>query len=517
MRRLLLAWVVAGIVIGVIARPAGACSCAGILDVRATVAEVDAAFVGTLTAVGPGPRRGLSFYTFEVEQVVKGSLPGEVRVESSSSGASCGLEVLQGEPVGLLLGGQPGAWASNLCWQIEPERLLLALEPLPHPDGTDPPAFVVGGSFGAARLVLLDASGRTLAYGRGGGDTLMVSVCPGGDLAVELVQDGVRSPYLVAVRDLATMAVVRETKVTGDLVGARGTPGLDVGGVSCRDARAQEILAVVTEWPQGSGRTHLLAVGGTDPRHLVEVDAQWARFAADRVLLDHGPHAATVTALSELDLGSLEVRRIGRLPAATWQATPSPDGTMIAGVIVPEEPAPTKVFVMEAGTSPGQAMTVPVEPGSYGEIRWLDDGTFAYFPRWSSDEIVRVYDAALRLVGTVHGWSARPVVDGPFAFGMQGFSLVFAPVPGGPVTEVRDLEPLGDPEPVALVGEGAAERVAAALERSPQPQRASGAGAAVREDAATASLPWVVGTAAATVLGAAAALAVLRRLRRRSA
>ncbi len=104
-------------------RPAWACSCAP-LDAKQTLRETDGAFVGELVArKDPAgfPRGGLdtSVFTFRVTESFKGDVGERVQVESASDGAACGLEVTQGERVGLFLTNEQNQWTSNLCHQVE--------------------------------------------------------------------------------------------------------------------------------------------------------------------------------------------------------------------------------------------------------------------------------------------------------------------------------------------------------------------------------------------------------------
>ena len=167
--------------------PARACSCA-LPDPRETLARGDGAFVGTLVS-----RRQVDQHAvllFSVERALKGSIGGTVEVSTASNGAACGLEAPVGTRVGLVLERRGGAWHGYLCWQFAPEELLAAALPLPPPNGRGPVALIVGGEFGDVRLMALDARGRTLAYGRGGGRAGLVSVCPGKLRLAELAYTG---------------------------------------------------------------------------------------------------------------------------------------------------------------------------------------------------------------------------------------------------------------------------------------------------------------------------------------
>jgi hypothetical protein len=126
-RSLLLLSVVAG-TLALGTKPAWACSCAP-LNVRQTLAEVDGAFVGELVArqdpvmLGPVVGPGTSVFTFRVNRSFKGDLGEFLEVESASQGEACGLEVKEGDRIGLFLEKETDRWTSNLCLQVAPRAL----------------------------------------------------------------------------------------------------------------------------------------------------------------------------------------------------------------------------------------------------------------------------------------------------------------------------------------------------------------------------------------------------------
>jgi hypothetical protein len=124
-------------------RPAWACSCVPV-NARQTLAEADGAFVGELVArkdsMGfPMGGSDTSVFTFRVTESFKGDLGELVDVESSSYGASCGLEVTQGDRVGLFLTNEQNRWTSNLCHQVELRVLQRAAKSLGTGDAAAPP------------------------------------------------------------------------------------------------------------------------------------------------------------------------------------------------------------------------------------------------------------------------------------------------------------------------------------------------------------------------------------------
>jgi hypothetical protein len=201
--------------------------------VLALLAQSDGAFVGTLVSRRPASPRGAGpissadpdIFTFQVDEMLKGELGREVEVWSAMSGASCGLEVRIGQEIGLFLSRDGDRWRSVLCWQVSPAALRETLRPLPAPDGRGPVRYLVGGQFSGARLRALDARGRTLGYGRGGGAAELVSVCPRGRRSAEVVAGMTQR---VAVRDIRTLTNLREVPVA---------KGVRVTELFCRDGQ----------------------------------------------------------------------------------------------------------------------------------------------------------------------------------------------------------------------------------------------------------------------------------------
>jgi hypothetical protein len=136
------------VVAGLVAFPedAAACSCAGGVDPRVVLREADAAFVGTVIERRESHRDPDDAVwssgdpvtlVFRVEESVKGDLGTLVEVETSFSGASCGIEPPVGERLGLFLYAlDSGGWTSGLCSEIEPAALLEAAGPNPAPTGS---------------------------------------------------------------------------------------------------------------------------------------------------------------------------------------------------------------------------------------------------------------------------------------------------------------------------------------------------------------------------------------------
>jgi hypothetical protein len=103
---------------------ASACSCIQWGKPRAELARANGAFVGFFLSRRPLRPPGTTtssldpyVYTFRVERRLKGTFGKRVEVLSPRDGASCGLEVVRGQRVGLLLRRVKGRWESNLCSQ----------------------------------------------------------------------------------------------------------------------------------------------------------------------------------------------------------------------------------------------------------------------------------------------------------------------------------------------------------------------------------------------------------------
>jgi len=98
-----------------------ACSCAPV-DLARDLPRADGAFIGTL--LEREDRVATSTLLFRVEQVYKGDIANRVEVETARDGATCGIEVPDGERIGLLLERDGGVWRSSLCSQVDPAAFL---------------------------------------------------------------------------------------------------------------------------------------------------------------------------------------------------------------------------------------------------------------------------------------------------------------------------------------------------------------------------------------------------------
>jgi hypothetical protein len=402
------------------AGPAHACSCAGV-DPRPALARADGAFIGRfvekIAPANPSSSAAAAVYVFRLHEAVKGRFGSTVRVISALSGASCGLEVRRGQTIGLLLERRDGAWHSSLCQQVDPARLRAAGRPLPPPNGRGPAAVLVGGRYGTARSLALDARGRTLGYGRGPGKVASFGVCPGSRLAVELVS-GRRAH--VAVRALPRMRLV-----------ARRPLGLSGGGsfepaVSCRSRGASEIAVFVTRpFRRGVG-SRLLILRGRTRRTVWSGTALFGRIGVRDAYLAAGRRGDR---LVRVDLATGRATTMARVRPTVGGVFLRPDGRAVALV------SRTRVTVVPSRGGMTRARAVPC---CGARVVWLARGRMAVLP---TGALPRILDARLRPVGGLRDWFVSLAVARAgrlLGVGWDG-RLLSAPDTGGRTRVVRFL------------------------------------------------------------------------------
>jgi hypothetical protein len=425
--------VLAAVVLGLAAlaygvEPAAACSCA-LGDGRTRLARADASFVGTFVEKREPAEIESSaddaVYVFRVERTVKGSLPTTVEVVSPVSGASCGLEVSPGDRIGLLLRRDGSIWRAGLCDQIGPSELLAAARPLPTPNGSGPLAFLVGGKLGDVRTLGLDNRGRTLAYGRGRGETFLLSTCPRSRRVVEYASGfTVNNARFVAVRDLRTFRIVRERRYRPQANGF-------VSAIACLSADGSRVAIFETaEVPTASAR---VVVGG---RAIWRGRAQAVAFTNGAAYLAAGVRG---TSLLRLTLDTGRVQRLAALPANTTSLRVG-SGGKVAGVMYSApsgRDAPPSRVVLFDPRARVRVRTAPLAQANVsGDLGWWR-GRLVFLPDWGADA-ARVYDSRLRIVSRFRGWIAgESLVLGGRAYGLSRGELVTAALPRGPVRLVR--------------------------------------------------------------------------------
>jgi hypothetical protein len=404
--------------------PGRACSCA-LPDARAALAQADGAFVGKL--VGRRDEGQRAILTFSVERRLKGSIGSTVEVVTAANSAACGLELSSGTRVGLVLDRRGGAWNGHLCWQFDPEELLTAASPLPAPNGRGPVALVVGGEFGDVRLIALDARGRTLAYGRGGGRAGLVSVCPGRQHLAELAYGG-RGTTLV-IRRTATLRVVRRERV--DLPGGRYAQRL-----GCHDPSGASVV-VFARGPLGDSpaKSALYRLRAGRTAAIWHGAAFDAAFAPPSAYLSAGSRG---TKLVRVDLVTGRSRELARIPIGATSLTVNRTGTLLAGTNAVVDRSAHVVRVDLRGRR--AKVTTARLPSSEGlaQVFWLRGGRLLFVPTYGS--AARVLDDSLRTRSSFRwrAMSAAVVADRLFGTDLS-LSLYRADLPSGPQRIARRL------------------------------------------------------------------------------
>ncbi|MEZ5098594.1 MAG: hypothetical protein R3C15_02045 [Thermoleophilia bacterium] len=400
-----------------------ACSCA-VADPIEMLERYPAAFVGTAIArveMGSGAR-----WTFRVEEAVLGQVGEQVEVVDD---AACPLELSLGERTGLFLRGAPGAWTSGLCYQVAAEALLAAAEGLPAVTGVGPPALLVGGAFGEARLVALDARGETVAYGRGEGQVIALDVCPGSARLVELawVAPGQRR---LGVRSLPGLELVAEREV------ALAVADAEVLELDCRDSLGSRSLAFERA---GSGDAALVMLAENGSTVVWRGMAQAAWLGPGEAILAAG---ADGSMLVSVDPRTGVERTVGQVPRYTGGLAPSPDGRWLAGVAYsspePGVTEPSQIVLVDRSRTPAAVLTAPLETlNVFGPVVWLDESRFAFVNGGGDEARSRIYDTGLRqveLVPTLDGGArdAVALAGTVFAVGFDGRVAASSDPTGGP-------------------------------------------------------------------------------------
>ena len=406
---------------------AAACSCAP-GDPRRMLAQADAAFVGKLVERPGGDFSSSAepgVYVFELEQAVKGKLGRRIEVIAAVSGASCGIEAQIGARIGLFLTRRDGAWHSSLCRQVDAEQLLAAARPLPAPTGSGPVALLVGGSFGDARTIALDRNGRTLGYGRGKGETLLLDACPGGARAVEVVRGP--SGMSLAVRDLRTLRLTREQPL-------RLRQNLYPSTVDCRTRNGDRILLFAGHEAGPLGVILRFAEAGSTELHRGRGVA--AVFGERHAYLTTGRLA---NRLMTVDLERGGSRQLRAVPTGTGALALSPDGTHLAAVAYsapfPNAP-PSRVLNIDLGTPRASLRSTALRASNIsGRISWLNNNRLAFLPGGGDQDALRIYDRSLRLQARL-AWPARlGVIRDNTAYGITWGTqarVLRAELPAGP-------------------------------------------------------------------------------------
>lgn len=399
---------------------ASACSCAGYDNPRAALAAVEGAFVGTIERIDSDeddPYGSDSAFHFAVEHAVKGGFGERAVVHAQrGDGGSCGLEGEVGTRLGLFLRREDGRWTAGLCTTVAPDRLLEAARPLPAPDGRGPPRFVVGNSLGEHSTMLLDADGRTLAYGEAPGrqpaDVAALDVCPGGARVVEavLAHGGDEDRPVLVVRSVDGLRIERVVRV-GDLPGVGGS-FVYVHAVACRDAAATQLDVALVHHVDETTRGRVLRAAGGTWRIVWEGGEVELRLSDD-------PGRAALSrpgVLERLDLATGTVTALHR-HANLGAAAVSPGGLWAAVVASGASTyRPEELVVVDMRTGGVRARHAFDPSEELVELVWADDDTLAA----ADGHTLTFFDPQLREVGTVGGWQTyRLLAAGGRVYGVR--------------------------------------------------------------------------------------------------
>jgi len=405
--------------------PARACSCIP-PDPWSYLEKADGAFVGRLVSRREGDE-GRAVLSFRVERAVKGRIGATVEVETASSGAACGIETSVGRRIGLFLMREGDGWFGHLCWQVAPEDLLAAAA-LPAPNGKGQVALFVGGRFGPARTLALDAKGRTLAYGMGEGYVQDFSVCPGGHRVAEFVGDTLYSANVVAIRELPTLRLIRQQSLKRYY--SEDDP------LQCADASGEQILGFYGSGPGLERPARIVRISPSSTATIWQGRAWYASFTEHFGYVQVDP--AFRTTVVAVDLRSGIATKLGTVRVGgAYELTPNPAGTRLAGDSYEEGSGDPRLVVIDLERRPITARTIPLPTQCCGSTRWLRDDQFAYF----GGSAILVYGAGLRRVARVSGWrTGYPALIGSTAYGLRiDGALQAAKLPSGAVRVVRRL------------------------------------------------------------------------------
>ena len=400
-----------------------ACSCA-LPDPRVALTQADGAFVGTLVSRRDAGQQAVLEYA--VERTLKGSIGKAVEVRTASNGAACGIEAPVGTRVGLVLERRDGAWHGHLCWQFDPHELLAAANPLPAPSGRGPVALVVGGEFGDVRLIALDAQGRTLAYGKGGGRAGLVSICPGKQRLTELAYTGAGATLVV--RATRTLRIVgrRQLHLPRQRYAQRLRCQVRSGAAAIVFARGP------TGTPAGSA---LYRVGLGRIAEIWRGSGYDAAITPTRAYVSAGIRGKTLLAV---DLRGSPVRKLAELPAATTSLALNRTGTLLAGVQIRTDRS-ARVVRVDLGRTRAKVSTARIPANEdLAQVFWLPADRLLFVPAYGTT--ARVLDAALRTRSRFRWTAATAALSGSEMFGIDiSLALFRAELPSGPMRVVRRL------------------------------------------------------------------------------
>lgn len=347
-------------------------------------------------------------------------------MSTASNSAACGIEVRTGTRVGLVLERRGGTWSGYLCWQFDPDELLAAAKPLPAPSGRGPVALVVGGEFGDVRLIALDARGRTLAYGKGGGRAGLVSICPGKERLAELAYT--ETGTTLVIRNTRTLRILGRHLVT--LPGGRYAQRL-----ACENGSGTAVILFARR-PSGSAAgSALYRVASGRVGAIWKGAAHDAAITSTVVYLSAGIRAKN---LLRVDLRGHRVSQLADLPDATTSLALNKSGTLLAGIQARQDRSAQVVYV-DLRSASGKVATArfPANQGQ-AQVFWLASGRLVFVPAFGNT--VRVLDKSLRTRSRIRWTAATAVLSGSRLFGTDASTaLLRAELPSGPTRIVRRL------------------------------------------------------------------------------
>lgn len=322
-------------------------------------------------------------YRFHVDEVFKGELGTEVAVRMSYPGGWSEPEFRPDQQVGYFIRkGEDGQWVADLYFdRVDPESLRAAAAPRPAPDGVGPPMFVVGVDDGDVRTITIDSKGRTLANGRGDGETVLVDVCPGSAVVAEVAstEDG---RAVIATRRIDDLEITREFTVKA---------GSFPDGISCLDGAGDSLVV----WYEGGRKIVRIVEGEERGRFDTEGSDVVVAKNHNVAYLVTGKESNTLTEIN-LTTGEKVVR--GRLATGTWSIALNPSETKIGCATY--EPARLCILDIESGDLRVSSWDEYYAP----PFAWLDDSTFVSDGNDGDNGALSIYDLEFSQVKRATGW-----------------------------------------------------------------------------------------------------------------
>jgi hypothetical protein len=435
---------------------AGVSASCALPDPPAQLAEADAAFVGRYLGRGreirpsseAGP--GLGEVFFEVVEWIKGDLGGPRLTVASTVNTSIDMTIPEGTVVGVLIHVDGGLPTTNGCLLLDPAILRSVAAPASTPDGSGPPALLVGGDFATSRIIALDTRGAVVGYGAGEGQARDLDICPGGRRFIELFHSFADGESRVVTRDIATLEVVR-------MIDPRRLPGYD-GGL--------DDIECVNDAGDAVGFVFGLGIATFDdaPRLLWKGSARTVLISADRAIVVPEGDPLELHLVNLANGRDVVIHRLpdGRDRGGDWygdvhEMSLSPDGDRMAltdsvsggGV----DGQTLRVFRLADG-APLLAVALPRHDGS-NAVAWVDESTLLTVALGGSEQAGVQVAGTVRLLATSDGsevarwtgWDSSPLAVTPdLIVGMQSGTvvgsgrLIAVPLRGGTPGLVRQLD-----------------------------------------------------------------------------